>query len=416
MSGSVRRLATAGLVVAIVLALMTGTGGVLYAAEEAAPGEPLYGIDQAMESARLSLTSEPQARMELLLSLAEERLEEAEKLSGKGDTGNLELALSSYGATISALARSLSEMGDLEAQAVSARVDQSFSAHEAQLAGILQEAGSEEELGKEAGTCVGADPHPVAASLAASYGIPDEQVLSWFCDRDYGLGEIMHALGTGEQTGVPAENLLTLKTELGGWGRVWQGLGLIGREKNRPVGPSEDRAEGQPEDRPVGPPEDKPGGQPEDRPVGPPEDKPGDQPEDRPVGPPEDQPGGKPEDKPGRPAKGEEPPGSESDLCTGADPHPNATKLAKDYDMAYEQIMAWFCEGGHGLGDIMLALRTGQDTDVPAGDLLALKNELGGWGQVWQELGLIGKPAEAPGNSAKEKPRGQDKEKPAGKP
>jgi hypothetical protein len=426
--GLSRRLAVAGTVVAIVLVLVAGTGGVLYAAEGAVPGDPLYGIDRAMESARLSLTSEPQAAMELLLSLADERLLEAEKLSGKGEAGNLELALSGYGATISSLAQTLSRVSGLEEEALTAVVDQSFSAHEARLAGMLQGTNGDEA----AEGCVGADLHPVAASLAASYRVPYEQIMGWFCDGNYGLGEIMHALETGQETGVPAEDLLGLKTELGGWGRVWQGLGLIGRPEGKAVGPPEDKPGGQPpgrpvgppadkpggppEDKPVGPPEDKPGGQPPDRPVGPPEDKPGGQPPDRPVGPPEDKPGGPPEGKPAGPPDDDEPLGAESDLCVGVDPHPRATELSKDYGVDHEEIMTWFCDRGYGFGDITLALKTSQETGVPAGDLLARKTELDGWGEVWQELGLIGKPAKAPGGPSKDKPGGPDKEKPGGKP
>jgi hypothetical protein len=444
--GLSRRLAMAGTVVAIVLVLVVGGGGVLYAAEGAVPGDPLYGIDRAVESARLSLTSEPQAEMELLLSLAEERLQEAETLSGKGDAGNLELALSGYGATISSLAQTLSGVSGLEEETLTAVVDQSFSAHEARLAGILQEASGDEgeqEEGEATQGCVGAALQPIAASLATSYGVPYEQIMGWFCDGNYGLGEIMHALETGEKTGVPAEDLLGLKTELGGWGRVWQGLGLIGRSEDKPSGQPEDKPGGQPADRPVGPPEDKPGGQPADRPVGPPEDKPvgppedksvgqpADRPvgppEDKPVGPPEDKPGGQPadrpvgppEDKPGGPKEGKpegSPDDAGSDLCVGVEPHPRAAELAEDYGVAVEEIMTWFCEGGYGFGDILLALKTSQESDVPAGDLLARKTELGGWGEVWQELGLIGKPAKVPGGPSKEKPGGSDKEKPGGKP
>jgi hypothetical protein len=419
MPGLSRRLAMAGTVVAIILVLVVGSGGVLYAAEGAAPGDALYGVDRAVESARLSLTREPQAEIELLLSLAEERLQEAEKLSVKGDAGNLEQALSGYGATISSLAQTLSGASGLEEEALTAAVDQSFSAHEARLAGMLQETdGNEGEQGEgeAAESCAGGSVHPVAASLAASYGVSYEQIMGWFCDGKYGLGEIMHALETGEETGVPAEDLLGLKTELGGWGQVWQGLGLIGRSKAKPAGPPEEKPDGQlpdkpvgpPEDKPAGPPEDKPGGQPPGRPVGPPEEKPGGQPPGRPVGPPEDKPGGP---KEGKPAKA--PDDAESDLCVGVDPHPRATELAEEYDVAAEQVMTWFCEGGYGFGDILLALKTSQETGVPAGDLLARKTELGGWGEVWQELGLIGKPAK---DKDKDKSGGPDKEKRGGKP
>jgi hypothetical protein len=98
----------------------------------------------------------------------------------------------------------------------------------------------------------------------------------------------------------------------------------------------------------------------------------------------------------------------------GVDPHPRATELAEDYDVAHEEIMTWFCDGGYGFGGIMLALKTSEETGVPAGELLARKGELGGWGEVWQELGLIGKPTEVPVGQSKDKPGGPGKDKPGG--
>ena len=102
-------------------------------------------------------------------------------------------------------------------------VDQSLSAHEARLTGILQDEGNGEEQGEEAGACVGADPHPVGQSLADSYGADYEQVMEWFCEGGYGFGEIMLALKTSEQMeecpledeDCSPEALLELKTDWG---------------------------------------------------------------------------------------------------------------------------------------------------------------------------------------------------------
>jgi hypothetical protein len=90
--------------------------------------------------------------------------------------------------------------------------------------------GSEELTEEEMGYCVGVEPHPVAQRLAETYGVPYEQIMGWFCEGRYGLGEIMHALQTGDgEDGNTPEQLLHRKTELGGWGQVWQEMGLIGR-------------------------------------------------------------------------------------------------------------------------------------------------------------------------------------------
>ncbi|HZW04047.1 MAG TPA: hypothetical protein VFF68_08975, partial [Anaerolineaceae bacterium] len=72
--------------------------------------------------------------------------------------------------------------------------------------------------------------HPVGARIAATYGLEYEMVIGWHCEG-YGFGQIMLALQTSALTELPAEDLLQMKTEQGGWGRVWQGLGLIGRAK-----------------------------------------------------------------------------------------------------------------------------------------------------------------------------------------
>ena len=77
-------------------------------------------------------------------------------------------------------------------------------------------------------------------------------------------------------------------------------------------------------------------------------------------------------------------------------PHPFATKMAERYGVDEEWVMGHFC-AGHGMGAIMLALKTSEmdGVDVDADTLLA-EHELGnGWGQIWQEHGLIGKEREA---------------------
>ncbi len=342
----------AAVIAAIVLALVVGTGGVIYAADAAGPGDPLYGIDQAVESARLGLTHRPEAVMELLISLADERLLEAEELAAEQDEANLGVALEDYGATVSSLAQTLGTVEDADNAALTALLDSTFSNHERRLARILGpavaadegEEAEEEEGGAE--YCVGADPHPTAQRLAETYDVPYEDIMGWFCQDGFGMGEIEHALQTAAATGMSAGEVLGLKTQLGGWGEVWQELGLIGAADD------DDDAEE---------------------------------------------------------------PAEEEDLayCVGADPHPTAQRLAETYDVPYEQIMTWFCQERYGLGEIMHALQTtgGRDGDA-AEQLLQLKTELGGWGQAWQELGLIGRTKEKPAKDDTGKPEKLPKVKP----
>ncbi len=339
----------AAVIAAIVLALVVSSGGVIYAADAAVPGDPLYGIDQAVESARLGLTHRPESVMRLLLSLADERLLEAEELAAQQDEGNLGLALDNYGATVASLAQTLGTVEGADRAALTALLDNTFSNHERRLTRILGPAvaadeGEEAEEEDGAEYCVGADPHPTAQALAETYGVPYEEVMGWFCEDGYGMGEIEHILQTAEATGKSVAEVMEMKAQLGGWGQVWQELGLIGAA-------DDDDAE--------------------------------------------------------------EPAEEDLAYCVGADPHPTAQRLAETYDVSYEQIMTWFCEERYGLGEIMHALQTSDAEDGENGDaaeqILHLKTELGGWGQVWQELGLIGRPEKEVEDKVKDKPAKPEK-------
>lgn len=74
--------------------------------------------------------------------------------------------------------------------------------------------------------------------------------------------------------------------------------------------------------------------------------------------------------------------------------HPVIGGMAERYESSYAEILGYFCgdeQSGYGLGEIMLAFQTASAMgEGSAADLLAQKTELGGWGKVWQALGLIG--------------------------
>lgn len=82
-------------------------------------------------------------------------------------------------------------------------------------------------------------------------------------------------------------------------------------------------------------------------------------------------------------------------VCEGTKQHPMAASIAERYGVAEDSVAGWFCEG-FGFGEIMLALQTGLLSEgSDPGSLLAQKKADGGWGKIWQELGLIGKPEDA---------------------
>jgi hypothetical protein len=94
--------------------------------------------------------------------------------------------------------------------------------------------------------------------------------------------------------------------------------------------------------------------------------------------------------------------------------HPIAAAIAERNEVKYGWVMEWFCDQDVGLGQIALALYTVRIQEAAAeaageGDgakamsafdltgaadkLLGMRVEEGmGWGQIWQELGYIGRP------------------------
>jgi len=70
--------------------------------------------------------------------------------------------------------------------------------------------------------------------------------------------------------------------------------------------------------------------------------------------------------------------------------HPAGARLAERYEMPYEDLQAWFCQG-FGWGQIKLALQTAKLKGVDAADLLQARLDGQGWGQIWQGLNLVGR-------------------------
>jgi hypothetical protein len=76
------------------------------------------------------------------------------------------------------------------------------------------------------------------------------------------------------------------------------------------------------------------------------------------------------------------------------EPHPFGALLAERYGTDYATLQAWFCDG-FGWGQIMLALQTSAITGDDPGALLELRSGGAGWGEIWQDLKLIGRPEHA---------------------
>lgn len=78
------------------------------------------------------------------------------------------------------------------------------------------------------------DHHPALDRLAQQYSTPYEKVLGWFCHGRFGVGEIKHAFEASVAVNgrYSPEQILAMKVEMGGWGQVWQFLGLRGNGKD----------------------------------------------------------------------------------------------------------------------------------------------------------------------------------------
>jgi hypothetical protein len=99
--GALRRLAFAA--ASVLVALTVGTAGVAYAAQDAIPGDSLYGIKRGVESARWSLTVNPQSQAALLSDLADERMVEVQGLADAGREALIAPTLDDYGQTLDEL-------------------------------------------------------------------------------------------------------------------------------------------------------------------------------------------------------------------------------------------------------------------------------------------------------------------------
>ena len=85
-----------------------------------------------------------------------------------------------------------------------------------------------------------------------------------------------------------------------------------------------------------------------------------------------------------------------SSYCSGEKEkeHPFAAAIAETYGTSVSDVMGFFCNG-YGFGEIILALQTHQVNGEGITSMLDLRKSGHGWGQIWQEMGMIGNPDKA---------------------
>lgn len=67
--------------------------------------------------------------------------------------------------------------------------------------------------------CTGANPQPTGMRLAAEFGVSYEEIMGWFC-QNFGFGEIKSAYEMSRESGVPVEDIFTMRRSGMGWGNI----------------------------------------------------------------------------------------------------------------------------------------------------------------------------------------------------
>lgn len=83
---------------------------------------------------------------------------------------------------------------------------------------------------------------------------------------------------------------------------------------------------------------------------------------------------------------GAEPTENPETNCSSLNPHPLAESMTEQFEVTYEEVMTWYCDGA-AFSDILLALETVDLVDESVEDLLNMVEDMT-WEEIWQELGV----------------------------
>ncbi len=90
--------------------------------------------------------------------------------------------------------------------------------------------------------------------------------------------------------------------------------------------------------------------------------------------------------EPGEDGSGPEPTENPETNCSTLNPHPMAEGMAEQFDVTYDEVMTWYCDG-FAFSDILLALETEELVEQSAEELLTML-ENSTWEEIWGELGV----------------------------
>ena len=73
--------------------------------------------------------------------------------------------------------------------------------------------------------CTETNPHPVGQSIAETFDLTYEEVMTWFCSG-YTFEDILIGLQTSREADLPTEELLEM-SESKSWEEIWEEVGLL---------------------------------------------------------------------------------------------------------------------------------------------------------------------------------------------
>lgn len=216
------------LLAGLLIVSMIAGGGAVVAADDAVPGDALYGLDQALESAQLGIASNGAARANLQKTLAEERLQEAAALEAVGEIELSQEAFAQYEALITAVDSAFDLQDPLDDD------DDDDDDPEPTVTATLTPTVTITPTATITPTvtltpepvvtdCTG-NEQPHAQTLADKYEVSYDEIMGWFCDGN-GFGEIEQAYDLSLVDGQSVAEIFALREAGAGWGQIKKEIG-----------------------------------------------------------------------------------------------------------------------------------------------------------------------------------------------
>ena len=133
----IRRMGMPALIIALVIALTAaGSGGAVYASQDALPGDALYQVKTAVEGLQLTLAASDEAKAQTYLDIAAKRLAEADKASQRGNAAAASAAAGAFVRDVAQADRHLTQAAasGKDVSELVARLDANLIRHQQALA------------------------------------------------------------------------------------------------------------------------------------------------------------------------------------------------------------------------------------------------------------------------------------------